>query len=60
MKAMGKSLLKALFNKVTVAFMIGAITGVFGINLDQNTRNEIACLIPGLAGCESSVTTPGK
>lgn len=56
---MGKNLLKALFNKTTVAFILGAILGVLGVNLDQSTRETIACLIPGLAGCESTIT-PGE
>ena len=39
-----------LLNKVSVAYVLGAITAALGLQIPKETLDNIVCLLP-LAGC---------
>lgn len=54
MKDFAKKLLKMLFNKTVLVYLLGAITAAAGLQVSNQTLGSLVCsVMPAIAGCEA-------
>lgn len=52
MKDFAKKLLKMLFNKTVLVYLLGAITAAAGLQVSNQTLGSLVCTVaPSLSGC---------
>ena len=52
MKDFAKKLLKMLFNKTVLVYLLGALTGAAGVQIPAETIGAVVCTVaPSLSGC---------
>ena len=57
MKDFAKKLLKMLFNKTVLVYLLGALTGAAGLQVSNQTLGSIVCsVMPAISGCEAPQT----
>ena len=55
MKDFTKKLLKMLFNKTVLVYLLGALTGAAGLQVSNQTLGSIVCsVMPAISGCEAT------
>ena len=54
MKTALKNLAKAVWSKTVLAAIIAALCGALGYEMSSTGADRLACMVPGVSGCEAN------